>query len=1140
MTRENKFKEFKISSSKLDFSPGMEERLKKHREGEGELTAAHLAFRRAAALLPRFDPQTLKPADSSAEGNAVFHLFKDSIVHGASGVSSWSLRPDVRRRALQSLAGPQAALEALKANAQTAVSEFASEFVELLRDYLESGVPALAQQSHEQLLQTLKAVRWLSLIPGIKDLPGEDEVYAAIERSAIFEPFHRLVDNGFFGRGAELDLLRNYVGVVEAEELWGRLSRFGSELGRLFGSGTAPPLLIHGPGGVGKSTLIAQFVLEHLERPQDKLPFAYLDFERSLVTALEPMSLVVEMARQLRVQYPEHAADFSSLESAARAESERQAGRDQERLTKIWDGRYQPDEARDQAKRLRSNRRRRESRLLGELAQLLARASGRRRDEPTDQDEDVWMGEEQSHEILISADDVVAPSELAALIQDELDVELDADLDELTAARRNRYLATSIVDALARHESKRTLVLQGLDATTSDLEDFVSVLANRIAKASGRVRLVLRDYDGSLGKRARKSKRVVRQSTKIETVPFLVVLDSFERTQYRSYLHLSRLWNFFESFQKAYPKVRVVVSGRAPVKGLKLQRQDGRQLRLKELPAKYAVAMLESRSGFDRETASSLVDTYGGNPLTLRLLARLDDDQLGVPEDAAQLKKDRSWWSLSREEVDDAVVQAMLYERILGQIEDESVRRLAHPGLVLRRITPDVIEHVLAPRCKQLDVDGPEAAEALYLALERQVDLVEVVRPGVLGHRPEIRAVMLRLLEQDQREMVTDIEQAAVAYYALQEGDAEARAEEIYHRLRLGESPDDIHTLWQPGLERYFSEDSIDEVPESARAFLSSRISGLAAPSESDSVFDLEYIEQALANQGKDLLAGGHAEEALEVVEQVSHWSEASPLAAVKAQALTALGRDEEAETVVAEHLLAAEQYARLVRDVAPRQVAQRLRALAARYASARGDQQASDEHLAAASTWAQDLGDDASLLGILWMRARLRREGDGAGVKLGEHEAISGWLHELFMRMADQDLLEFPDLVASVGIELGEVNADALSRAIALLDWHDFSGPTRSLEEAIVDQVASEQELETWLRGYAERSGQMLSAFGPEDVAQLVNSLVSDSKLSTFLIELNDKSADSSSVRESIIDCVKVLRDGARARTGSVSDGDD
>ena len=55
--------------------------------------------------------------------------------------------------------------------------------------------------------------------------------------------------------------------------------------------------------------------------------------------------------------------------------------------------------------------------------------------------------------------------------------------------------------------------------------------------------------------------------------------------------------------------------------------------------------------------------------------------------------------------------QAVLYERFLGHIADERVRELAHPGLVLRRVTPELVRSVLAGPCGLGAIDERQARQ---------------------------------------------------------------------------------------------------------------------------------------------------------------------------------------------------------------------------------------------------------------------------------------------------------------------------------------------------------------------------------------------------------------------------------------------
>src|SRR4029453_15352476 len=87
-------------------------------------------------------------------------------------------------------------------------------------------------------------------------------------------------------------------------------------------------------------------------------------------------------------------------------------------------------------------------------------------------------------------------------------------------------------------------------------------------------------------------------------------------------------------------------------------------------------------------TAEAVIDALGTSPLTVRLAARLLSDADTVPGGLFTLP-------LHAERIN-----AELYRRVLHRIRDDDVQKLAHPGLVLRRITPEVIQHVLAGPCQ--------------------------------------------------------------------------------------------------------------------------------------------------------------------------------------------------------------------------------------------------------------------------------------------------------------------------------------------------------------------------------------------------------------------------------------------------------
>ena len=176
----------------------------------------------------------------------------------------------------------------------------------------------------------------------------------------------------------------------------------------------------------------------------------------------------------------------------------------------------------------------------------------------------------------------------------------------------------------------------------------------------------------------------------------------------------------------------------------------------------------------------------------------------------------------------ESLVQGQLYQRILEHIHDPEVRRLAHPGLVLRRITPDLIKQVLQGPC-DVPVPNDTRAQQLFDALRREVALVTMDIDGALRPRPDVRRIVLKLLERDKPQQAEAIHRLAVQYYSQQES-LPARAEELYHRLQLCQPADEIEARWIQGVEEYLR-DVINELPAESRPFLASYL-GIRLPKE--------------------------------------------------------------------------------------------------------------------------------------------------------------------------------------------------------------------------------------------------------------------------------------------------------------------
>ena len=298
--------------------------------------------------------------------------------------------------------------------------------------------------------------------------------------------------------------------------------------------------MVHGPPGVGKSTLLAKFVLDHGRAGDRRIPFVYIDFERPTLSVLEPATLLAEAARQLAIQYPGAAERLAVIAEEASREARRQ----------------------------------REATL------------------------------------------------------------------ELTRLDEQRTARVTLQRSLT-HRTRR-------DARAAEARLIRRLVAAVAAGAAPEAR----------------------------QPPLLIVLDSFEQAQYRSSPYLRRLWDMFDAFQQAYPRVRVVVSGRAPVEQLALNRRPAKELELQEFDRAASVEFLAGEGVRDPRLAEAIAKRFGGNALSLKLAAGLarragpDVDWLGdVP---------RRRWLLFR--IEESQIQIRLYQRLLGSVEDPRSRRWRFPA----------------------------------------------------------------------------------------------------------------------------------------------------------------------------------------------------------------------------------------------------------------------------------------------------------------------------------------------------------------------------------------------------------------------------------------------------------------------------
>lgn len=542
--------------------------------------------------------------------------------------------------------------------------------------------------------------------------------------------------------------------------------------------------------------------------------------------------------------------------------------------------------------------------------------------------------------------------------------------------------------------------------------------------------------------------------------PFVVVLDSFEEAQYRASPILDRMWSMFAALRTVYPRTRLIVAGRAPVGHPSIPAEDLPTLALGELDLDAAARFLVDR-GVGPRIAEALTARVGGNPLSLQLAARVCEAQSQAGQDDAWVLEVPTRRRRFFGAVNDMLIQGMLYDRLLEHITNPIARALAHPGLALRRITPDLIRIVLAPHC---GVGVPDEATALmwFEELARELDLVELVDTYELRHRPDVRRVMLRLMTADRNSAVRAVEMAAVDFYARSTRPAD-RVEELYHRLRLGGDLRAVKERWVPRAAELAGAES--EFPRRSARVLSRLIEG--ADEIPPALDDQVEWEQRTAAVVEDLLIQGNVTAARALLRQQRPWTPCSPLHVLDVEVLLRLGERDGARRALTLALEAddAEQCG---------EVRIELLQLSARMHADSGELDCADADLELAERTASREGQELDALGVLLTRARLHeRAAPESPQDVAAEEA-------LITRVRNTDgatLTTRPALLRAIAAEVGARAPEILAQAVALVGMPALpSGAIMLLANAVVRALdvpgvakvladAAGQSTERWTR---------------------------------------------------------------------------
>jgi hypothetical protein len=564
----------------------------------------------------------------------------------------------------------------------------------------------------------------------------------------------------------------------------------------------------------------------------------------------------------------------------------------------------------------------------------------------------------------------------------------------------------------------------------------------------------------------------------------LVVLDTVEEAQRRGPSAMLAVAELVQQLV-AHPEVLVVLSGRARMPEVLHLADEVELVGLAGADAIYLMVDM-AEGAVDHPRAAALVDRFGTSPLTVRLVAALLAKTQGGDDPLFGLRA-------ANEQLD-----AELYLRILGHIKDPTVRALAHPGLVLRRVTPEIIRKVLAEAC-EIPTDGLDE-QALFTRLAAEPMLVDRPERDVLVHRQDVRAVMLPQILRDPKVDATAVQLAAIAYYR-DRRDPAARTEELYHRLLLGQTREELEPRWDPRAAEQLAA-AADELPQRSRVFLLSRLRTAFLDEDDRRLLDEAVWIEKVEPTATQLLARGGAAAALALLRERRRPDGGPILPLAEIEALEALGQLDEAIALAGSEAEAAATglNATGLVDLTLQQC--RLAELAGRPAD-------SLTFLDRALEVTPEQSVDRLRLQVAWLGVVRRNRLD----RSEERERRAGEAARLGRAATTRRLGEYPGLLRDLAAEVGDEAGDVLDTALRSVgfDAHKSGDVPQALAELadspartdkVVDllrldqdprapvewrQVVNQNRSESGL-GVAE----VLSAF-PKDAGNLRDAVLSD-----------------------------------------------
>lgn len=284
--------------------------------------------------------------------------------------------------------------------------------------------------------------------------------------------------------------------------------------------------------------------------------------------------------------------------------------------------------------------------------------------------------------------------------------------------------------------------------------------------------------------------------------PLLIVIDTLEALAARGRHRVDQLIDWLDRL-KAESNVdfSILIAGRSsPEQVFGISTSDS-AIRLDGLD-QFAIDQFLDAHHIPRNQREAICKCTKGNPLALRL--------------ATSIVRNHGAESLPAKSLHPELAAAMLYRILLSRIEDDTLRRLADPGLIVRRISAELLVTVIGPAVDLPNLTDTEGEE-LFSALARQHWLVEPDPgdPDFVRHRRDMRALLLPLLYQESEKVCYRIDKAASRWFG-QRTDTASQIDALYHRLQQSRRAA-VRPAIPAEIAQYFDSDMVAELPERAQ-----------------------------------------------------------------------------------------------------------------------------------------------------------------------------------------------------------------------------------------------------------------------------------------------------------------------------------